>query len=117
MTKQATQTLPQAKVGDLIQSYDLTMPVAVDAGSYVGTVTRVETDAADGVEYVYFTALYRLGRIDAESQKAMDRGRLHLRCPQNNTPTLLGRVTDGIVIRTPADRNELATASTWKPQA
>ena len=108
--------LPEAKVGDLIQSYNVTMPIDTSRSSFLGVVTKVEVNPDDGVEYVFYTPICCLpgiardgrGTADAVVSYAQDRGIASQICaPQTNTPTWLGEITDGIVIVT---RNYAATA-------
>jgi hypothetical protein len=85
----------KARRGDLIQSFNVTMPVDTNRSSYLGTVTKVETDDRDGVEYVHYKPICRLpgGGKPAQAWKKGE-----MRAPQNGTPTSMGEVTDGIYV-------------------
>jgi hypothetical protein len=85
----------KAKRGDLIQSFNSTDPVYTAGSSYLGTVTKIEVDRMDGVEYVYFNAICRLPGGGKPAQAARNK---KLRAPQNGTPTATGGETDGIFI-------------------
>ena len=87
-------SLPEPKTGDRIQSFDLTKPVDLTRGSFIGTVTGIVTDPVDGVDYVHYKAESRCRNGTVVEQL----NSVEMRAPQNNTPTLLGGLTDGIII-------------------
>ena len=81
----------KAKVGDLIQSaHDIGGDLRL--GSIIGTVTKVDRDDMEGIEYVYYTPIVEIRR-DGEAKKVRQGG---MRVPQNGIPTSMGRVTNAI---------------------
>jgi hypothetical protein len=81
----------KAKKGDLIQSLHFRRPLE---GSIIGTVTRVDVDDMDGVEYVYFRPMLDIDH-DGRAYRVNTQ---EMRAPQNGTPTSMGRITEGIFI-------------------
>ena len=88
-------SVTEARRGDLIQSFNVTMPVDTSRSSFLGTVTKVETDRNDGVDYVYYKVICRIPGGGKPAQ-AWKRG--EMRAPQNGTPTQMDGVTDGIYV-------------------
>ena len=80
-------------VGDLVQTFDVTMPVDERRGSYIGRVVAVETNPEEGVEYVLVETSARLFGGIAEPRRPEE---VRIRAPQNGTPASNGRVCDGI---------------------
>jgi len=84
---------PKAKVGDIIQSFDVAQPIMKTRGSLIGKVKKLEVDKTDGVTYVHFDVICEM--FDGVIKKPRTK---KARAPQNGTPTSLGGFTDGIVV-------------------
>jgi len=81
------------KVGDRIQSFNVTRPVDPTRRSYVGRVTELRVDPMDGVTYVHYQAesVVCNGKVIKPCTEEM-------RAPQNGTPTMMGGPCDGIEV-------------------
>lgn len=85
--------MKKAIVGNLIKSFNVQdMP---DRGWIAGVVQRIEVDANDGVEYVYFRADFEAKDNVEAVQLAGDKT---IRVPQNGTPTTMGSVMNCIEV-------------------
>lgn len=88
------QAATKAKKGDIVQSFDVTMPIDETRGSVIGKVVDVKVDKKDGIEYVYITAFTEL-----RNGKIVPLRRKKVRAPQNGTPVAgSSKVTDGILV-------------------
>jgi len=85
----------KVKVGDTIQSFDVSCPVDTSRGSLIGKVHLIESTT--GIEVVHFKAEFKVRNGVKEKLPVGDN---FFKVTQNGTETNFGNVTDGIKLLT-----------------